>query len=260
MRCRILLLATLGPAICLAWGPDGHAITARIAERFLQPQVKARVASILGSDSIVSIAGWADDIRNSRRNTGSWHYINSPISRPDVDISRDCRAGNCVVVKLSEFAAELKDPQSSPRRRREALMFVVHLAGDLNQPLHCADNGDQGGNQVDVSYFGYRTNLHSVWDSGVLRRMGSPDDLFNRLVAELTPQQAADWSRGTPESWAAEVHNAARDVAYRRLPQVPKGRVIVLSEPYARFAEPLVRMQLQKGGVRIAAVLNQALR
>jgi hypothetical protein len=260
MRRRLPILAALFVSACPAWGPEGHEITARIAEGLLDPAVKARVAAVLRpGESTVSVAGWADSVRQSRRQTGAWHYINAPISRRDIDLARDCRDGDCVVARLGEFIAELRNPNTSARRRREALMFVVHLAGDINQPLHAADNGDQGGNQITVSYFGRRTNLHSLWDGGVLRRMGSADALAAGLAAAITPQKRSEWSRGTPERWAAEAHEAAREVAYGRLPQFPKGRTIVLSEPYARFAEPVVRTQLQKAGVRIAAALKQAL-
>jgi hypothetical protein len=257
---RGLLLFAFVASTASAWGPAGHEITARIAERYLEPRVKERIGVILGGNSLASVASWADEIRGSRRNTAPWHYINSPISRPDVVLSRDCKDGNCVVVKLAEFAAELRDPSTTERRRREALMFVVHFAGDLHQPLHCSDNGDQGGNKVEVTYFGKRSNLHAVWDSGILGRLGTPGDLLPKLVEEITSKKAAEWRRGTPETWAREAHDAARKVAYRRLPRSRAGTVIVLAAPYARFGEPLVRVQLEKAGVRMAMMLNEALR
>ena len=139
-------------------------------------------------------------------------------------------------------------------------MFVIHFAADLHQPMHVSDNGDQGGNQVDVSYFGRRTRLHALWDSGILRRMGGEDQLLAYLQRELTPQKAAGLARGSVESWAQESKTAAREVAYGRLPQRPKGTVILLSEPYARFAEPVTREQLERAGARLASLLNEALR
>jgi hypothetical protein len=254
----LLLLAVQSAG---AWGPEGHELAARLAERLLDARVKARIAGILRpGESIVSVSGWADAIRGARQNTRTWHYVNVPVSRPDWDLARDCPAGDCVVARLTQFAGELRDPATSPRRRREALMFVVHFTADLHQPLHVADNGDEGGNRVPVSFFGRRTNLHALWDSGILGRMGSPEVLFQSLAREMSGRKTDEWSRGDPEQWARESRQASRDVAYGRLAHRGRKRTILLGQAYEHFAQPVTRVQLQKAGARMAALLEGALR
>ena len=87
-------------------------------------------------------------IRNSRKETGPWHYIDIPIDKPHLNMERDCPKGDCVIAKIEEFRAALKDPATPAGSRREALMFIIHFVGDMHQPLHSADHHDRGGNDV----------------------------------------------------------------------------------------------------------------
>jgi hypothetical protein len=128
--------------------------------------------------------------------------------------------------------------------------------GDLHQPLHCEDNDDRGGNDVAVLYRKAHTNLHAVWDSGLLRSMAGEDQLLAALVEAITADEAAAWSAGTVEEWTNESFQAARTTVYGLLPPAPKGQTVPLGEWYAQMAEPVVEQQLEKAGVRLAAILN----
>ena len=241
-----------------AWGPEGHRLVARLAEARLTPAARARVAAILGPEvTLVSVANWADEVRKTRKETEPWHYINVPVSRPHLDLRRDCPDGDCILGTIREFQRVLLDPAAGPEQRRDALMFVVHFIGDLHQPLHCADNGDAGGNKVRVVFLGRHMNLHRVWDSGLLDRMAPEQDLFATLSRETTPERARQWSGGTVEDWADESFQAARRTAYGRLRGTPRLEPVRLGEAYERIAAPVVQVQLEKAGVRLAAVLNQ---
>jgi hypothetical protein len=138
-------------------------------------------------------------------------------------------------------------------------MFLIHFIGDMHQPLHCADNKDKGGNDVKVEFFGKPTNLHSVWDSGLLGRMGSQDRLFGRLLTE-SAGHAKKWSKGTVEDWAEEAHKAAQKTVYGRLPKVAAGAPVPIGAAYEKKADPLIREQLEKAAARLAMVLNTTLR
>jgi hypothetical protein len=255
---RLVTVLGLFSVAAQAWGPEGHALVARIAERYLTADAKAKLAAILEpGQTIVSVASWADEVRPSRPETGRWHYVNSPVSRPHFDLARDCPDGHCVVAKIGEMQKQLADPATTPRRRREALMFLIHFVGDMHQPLHSADNGDRGGNAVQVSFFGKKMPLHRLWDSGLLDRMGPQDDLLESLLAAISKRKASSWRKGTPETWADSIHRGARTVVYGRLPKAPKGAVLTLGAPYEAKARPLVREQLEKAGVRLASILNR---
>lgn len=253
-------LAALGLAVyavpVMAWGPEGHRLVARLAQGMLTPAAAARVQDTLGpGETIASLASWADQVRPSRKETEPWHFVDIPIDSAGLDMQRDCSRGDCVLGKIAEFRRAWRDPNASPQRRREALLFLVHFMGDMHQPLHCSDHRDRGGNDVHVLFFGSRMNLHRVWDSGLLDRLAPEEQLFRILSAALTPRRRAEWSRGTVDDWAAESFAVARRVVYGDLP--PGGREPSLGAAYERDADPVLEEQIEKAGVRLAAVLNE---
>ncbi|MGA2724710.1 MAG: S1/P1 nuclease [Bryobacteraceae bacterium] len=241
-----------------AWGPEGHSLVARIADAQLTPAARARVVAILGPNtSMASIASWADQVRPSRPDTEPWHFIDIPIDKPHLDMARDCPKGDCVIARIEYLRKALNDPAITPAERREDLMFLIHFIGDMHQPLHCANNNDKGGNDVPVEFFGRRTNLHSVWDSGLLGRMGTENELFGPLSAE-SARHARKWSKGTVEDWAEQAHKAAQKMVYGRLPKVAAGAPVPIGAAYEKKADPLIREQIERAGARLAAVLNAA--
>jgi hypothetical protein len=260
---KLLVSVLCGCLPAFGWGGEGHSLIARIAWVQLTPEVQARVTEILGPNvSLPSIASWADEVRNRRRETGPWHYIDIPIDKPHLDMVRDCPKDDCVIARIAEFRKVLHDPASEPVARREALMFLVHFVGDMHQPLHCSDNQDQGGNKVLVT-FGSRGgdrpyNLHSLWDSGLLEKMGKEDALFAGYSRE-SAKHARNWAKGTVEEWAEDNHKIARKVTYGKLPKVPAGAPEPIDAAYEKKAGPVIRLQIEKAGARLARVLNEAL-
>jgi len=184
-----LLASWAHPA--LAWGRLGHRASARLAFSRLSPAARAVIRDLLEpGESLADASTWADE--NSREISGSaaWHYVNVHISSPHYT-SRDCRPQGCVVSKIAEFRAILSDKNASRLRRRTALRFFVHLIQDLHQPMHVADRGDRGGNSLQLRYGRFdTTNLHQVWDSGLLgSRYRNENDLWHDLF-ELANQPA----------------------------------------------------------------------
>lgn len=276
LACLLLLLVT--PA-ALAWGPEGHAIIADIAQRHLTPAAARTVERLLaleGAHGLDQISSWADDIRKAHPETGPWHYVDIPLRAPVYVAGRDCSQGQCIVVKLPHYIQVLADRSASPQARLEALKWVVHLTGDIHQPLHNADHDDKGGNDVKLVYFGQMTNLHRMWDTNILERatglrMGpnySFDHAATRDVAvhldeAITPAQRHEWAPAVPlddaalaTQWADSAHALARGVAYGDLPE---RRVGDWAATYQAQSWPVIRRQLEKAGVRLAAVLNASL-
>jgi hypothetical protein len=257
------ILAGCLPAF--GWGPEGHNLVARIAESELTPAARAHVTEILGPGrTMVSISSWADQIRNSRRETGPWHYVDIPIDKPHLDMARDCPRGDCVIAKIEEFRTVLQDAAAPPAKRREALMFVIHFVGDMHQPLHCSDNHDRGGNEVHIVFNGRPGNLHGLWDSGLLDRMGAADALFVKFSADAE-RHRKKWAQGTASDWAEESHKAAQKTVYGKLPKAPReaepagALPLVIAAPYERKADPLIAGQIERAGVRLASLLNATL-
>jgi hypothetical protein len=259
----LLVLGLTGPA--LAWGSEGHRIVAEIAEQYLEPATARQVRELLAIENATTLAQvstWADEIRPQRRETAPWHFVDIPIHTPPgtpaaYDAARDCPRGDCVVVAIDRFSAVLQDRSAPPRERLEALKFVVHFVADVHQPLHSADDGNKGGNAIHVTFLGHRTNLHAVWDTGILAPAVAGDERAYalELARSITPAGLARWQGGAPADWANESYEIARRLIYGEWPHEPGP----LPASYERMALPVVDAQLEKAGVRLAAALNRAL-
>jgi len=256
---RALTLLALFSTRIFAWGVEGHRLVARMAQDMLTPAAAARVeATLAPGETIAALASWADEVRRTRKETAPWHYVNIEINSSGLEMKRDCPAQDCVISKIEQFRKQWRDPSLPAGQRREALLFLVHFVGDMHQPLHCADNHDEGGNELTVDFEGARLNLHRLWDSGLLDHMPPEDQLYVTLERAMTPAEKEEWARGSVESWAQESFNAAREVVYDDLPQAATRGVPQLGEAYQREAEPVVERQLEKAAVRLAAILNEA--
>ena len=250
-----------GTLPAFGWGPQGHSLIARLAAAHLTPEAAARVAEILGpGNTLASISSWADRIRRDRAATAPWHYIDIPIDQPHLDMARDCPKGDCVLAKIEDFKKAVVDPEATAEQRKEALMFLVHFVGDMHQPLHCSDNRDKGGNGVRLDFFGRSSNLHSVWDSGLLGRIGQEDALFTQFSKDLTERLAKKWGKGTVGEWAEQSHKVAQKVVYGKLPKAPAGGQVTVDAAYERLADRVIKDQIEKAGARLATVLNATLR
>jgi hypothetical protein len=273
-----LLLAAQG---ALAWGPQGHRTIGAIADRLLTPAAHAAVLRILQDDrdkfdapsgrtTLEAVSVWADELHGTPAARPSWHYDDVPICGSE-EKARYCPDGQCNTEQLKRLIGVLGDARASPRERGEALKWVVHLVGDIHQPLHAADNGDHGGNLVPVALEGVHTrgreNLHRAWDNDLVQlvlharnRQQPPPDI-DALAAEAS-NLAQQVGQGSPDSWARESNNLARNVAYHyagfACNSLPAG-VVVLDAAYLDDAELVVRERLLLAGARLAALLNRAL-
>jgi hypothetical protein len=286
------LMLLLRPATGHCWGDEGHEIVGLIAEHYLEPAVRARVAALLAQDAsgftrgtgIAEEATWADKFRDSDRGstqrhynqTREWHYIDIELDRPDLDdacfrhpartVGRKASEGpahDCILDKIDEFRAELRSPTTGVEERRLALQFLLHLVGDLHQPLHAADNHDHGGNDIRVKGAASSPgNLHHYWDTVFVKRLGTrADDVSRELIAGISEHDRRAWSGGSPADWAKESFQIARNHVYGPLQHAGAlSGTIILDAQYEADAVHLVAGQLQRAGLRLARLLNDALR
>lgn len=255
----VLVFLVHTPSPARAWGGLGHRLVARVAERHLTDRARAGVRGLLDrGESIADASTYADDHKREILGSAPWHYVNVPL---DEEKYRDefCGAKGCVVGKIKEVADVLRD-RSKPRKERQmALRFVIHLVGDVHQPLHVGDNRDRGGNDLQVQFFGEGSNLHRVWDFGLIEKAGRDEDAWLETLAALdTDENRAKYRKGDAKSWADESLAAARK-AY----QVPGTDRRVrpgekLGQEYFDANLPVARLRLYQAGVRLARVLNEA--
>lgn len=254
----ILLMALIAPAPGFAWGHEGHAVVAMVAEHYMTAAVLAKAGDLLDGSAIEAIASWADDYRRDHPETGPWHYIDIPLVDSTIDMARECPNGDCVIAKTEQFLAVIKDPNADRASKAQALRFVVHFVGDLHQPLHDEDDGDKGGNARHVIFAGRPDNLHWIWDSGLIEELNrSAEALTPQLESRITEQDRAQWATGSIEDWVMEGHRLARKVAYGDLGSQDPAPI---TSAYEQQADPVIELQLERAGVRLAYVLNESLR
>lgn len=260
--CSLALAATtLLPVPASAWGAQGHRLVARIAETRLEPRTQAEIDRLLATEpgaTLAGIAPWADQLRAEDPDLGKrsagWHYVNIAEDDCVYDLTRHCRGGNCVIEALKAQGALLADHGLSDAERLQALKFVVHLVGDMHQPMHAGYGHDKGGNTYQLQFDGHGTNLHSLWDSGMLNTQKLDDDHYlQRLLALPAPAgiTAPDLQRASAQ-WAEQsCRIAVRPGVY------PAGHVV--GNAYANSWRPVAEAQLRLAGEQLAALLNELL-
>ncbi|CTP88237.1 S1/P1 nuclease [Xanthomonas graminis] len=250
------------PFAAFAWGPLGHRLVADLAEAQLTPQARAQVQQLLQGEpepTLAGVANWADQLRESNpdmgKRTGPWHYVNLGEDQCHYQETRNCPDGNCVVEALHRQAAILADRSQPQAARTEALKFVVHFTGDIQQPLHAGYARDKGANTVQIQFEGKGSNLHALWDSGLLRSRGLDEAHYlAQLQAQPLPAPSPAGSALPPPAaaWAeASCRIMLRPGFY------PPGAK--LPADYVATWRPVAEAQLRQGGADLAATLNAAL-
>jgi len=247
-----LLLLLIVPQNAVAWGATGHQVVADIAARHLNPKAQKAVKDLLGEESMASVSTWMDQIRSQPkyRYTNTWHWVTIPDGMRYDDIEKK-REGD-VIEATERMVAILKSDSASRDEKEFALRLLIHMVGDLHQPLHVGNGLDKGGNDLQVRWGKRGSNLHQVWDSGIIDMMSSGREDLLAQIPPLGKRALRDLQRGTPVEWAYECMEL-RPFIYTVQPGEQLG------EDYAKAQWQRVTTQLQRAGVRLAWLLNMAL-
>lgn len=236
-----------------AWGQTGHRITGAIADQYLNPLSRAAVMELLPQSSLAEASTYADEMRSNpsefwQRTASPWHYVTVPEGKHYHEVGAP-EQGDAVTA-LKQFSATLKDPKASVEDKQLALRFIVHIIGDLHQPLHAGNGKDKGGNDVKVRFFWESSNLHRVWDSQMLdRRQLSYTEWTHSLMQKISADDLRQWDTTSPDDWIAE-STAIRDTIY---PEDANN----MAWDYLYNHIPTAQRRLQMAGVRIAYYLNE---
>jgi len=228
-----------------------------VAEDRLTPQTRKAVRKILLGAPLVTAALFADEYRVTHQETFRWHFVDIPFDASGYDETRDCEVltnGDCIIHAIDRAKAVIKDPKAKPFDRADALKYLVHFVGDLHQPFHAIErNGDEGGNKVKVKFFDDDdTNLHSVWDSGLILHTERPaEDYAALLKQQLAGMNESVWRTGTTVDWALESH-AAGKLAY-------VDNHAVLGQAYQDAQIVVVDKRLALAAARLAWILEEIL-
>ncbi len=247
---RFLLVFTI--SILISWGPTGHRTTGAIAEHYLKRKTRKAIAKILDGASLAEIATYADEIKSDKnyRKFSAWHYVNYPKGGSYASAPKNPKGD--IITGIDSCIIVLKSKATSKKDKVFYLKMLVHLIGDLHQPLHIGHKKDKGGNTIQVLWHGKNTNIHHVWDIDMIATWNmSYTELAANADRPLSKKQIAAMQAGTPLDWAIE-NRVITDEIYAT---VQKGEKLSYNYSYKYIGT--VKQQLQKGGVRLAGVLNQ---
>lgn len=233
------------------WGKTGHRATAEIAEEHLSKKAEKAIKKILDGRSLAFVANYADDIKSDPeyREYGPWHYVNIA---PDEEkyVKENASKDGDLVQGIQKCISVLKDKNAPMEDKQFYLKMLVHFMGDLHQPFHVGHASDKGGNDVQVRWFNNGSNIHRVWDSEMIDfyQMSYSELAYN--TDDLTKEEEKAIEKGNLLDWVYE----SRDIAEDLYAGVKNGDKLGYKYMYEHM--PTVLQQLQKGGLRLAKVLN----
>ena len=244
----VLALSLTMAAHAFAWGAQGHEVIASVAWQRLNPQARQEVTRLLALEpgqTLESIATWADEHRSPA--TSVWHYVNFPRTSCKYEPERDCPGGRCVVAAIAHQASVFAS-HASDAERLKALKYLVHLVGDVHQPLHAGYQDDRGGNRFQLQLWMHARNLHAVWDSGLLRNVDLDNEAFSALLRRVP--LASDFLDLDPAHMAQESCRIVAQAGF--YPDTG------LSAAYTQRFTPVLQQRLALAAARLAALLNAA--
>lgn len=244
-----ILLLTIFLPTSYSWGPTGHRVVGLIAEQHLSKKTLKKVNAVLGTETLAEVSTFMDFIKSDRkyRHMNPWHYCTIPDGKTYEEAGTP-EEGD-VIVTIERLISELKSKNFSDEDEAFALKMLVHLVGDIHQPLHVGNGEDRGGNDVKLEYFFRSSNLHRVWDSGIIDEQKFSYTEYADWINHVDAAQVKTWQSATVRQWAAE------SVTYReQVYQIPENKK--LSWRYNFDNIDTVNLRLLQAGVRLAGVLE----
>ena len=272
---KLLLLATMFFSLnAIAWGPIGHRVVGEVAQKHLTTEVQLKVFRTLGGQSLARVANWPDDIKSDHAydHTHSWHYTEWGDNVSEYD---ENSSDGKIIKVIREQVAVLKDVAATPDKKAFAIKFITHLVGDLHQPLHVGNGLDQGGNLCKVTFHGKVTTLHRLWDEELIEQTRlSFSELAQFIAQGKSKEEIVAWKSGDVLDWAleskeirdslypAEVNAGSRPLGIKNYcrKDVPANEMPKLAYDYSYKQVPLMEKRLFQAGLRLAHILNEALK
>lgn len=235
------------------WGHTGHRVTGEIAQQYLNRKARKAIKELLDGESLARVSTYGDEIKSYSefKEYGPKHYVNIPFNTT-YDAHPKSENGD-VISAIDTCIAVLQSKTATKAEKAFQLRMLIHFIGDLHQPLHTGIEDDKGGNDFQVRWFKDGTNLHSVWDTKLIEHYGMS---YTELASNMPALSRADYktmAAGTHRDWLADSRVVVKEIYARTKVGEELGYRYM-----ADFKETLFT-QLQKGGVRLAALLNNVL-
>ena len=232
------------------WGQIGHRAVGHIADERINKKAQKHVKRVLGTETLAEVSTWMDEVKSDDAfdYANTWHYCTIPQGMTYE--TAPSQEGGDVIWAIEKIVKELKAGGLTAEQETTNLKFLVHLVGDIHQPLHVGNGEDRGGNDTRVQWFGANTNLHSVWDSKMIDAKQYSYTEFANLVNHPTKAQVKEWQSATVRDWAME------SISYRdKVYDVPESGRLSYQYSYKYF--DLVELRVAQAGVRLAGLINE---
>ncbi|MGB2475458.1 MAG: S1/P1 nuclease [Flavobacteriaceae bacterium] len=235
------------------WDKTGHRAIAQVAEMRLKKKVKKTVDYLLDGETLALASTYADEIKSDKKYRAyySWHYINMAADENYMTVEKNPKGD--IVTAIRTCIEEVKNVNNTKAIRAFHLRLLIHFIGDLHQPMHVGRKEDRGGNGVRLKWFGQSTNLHRVWDSNMIDYYKMSYMELSQNLPQLTRQEEKAIEESSLLDWVEESHQLANMI----YADAEGKENLSYAYPYQHF--PLVRLQLLKGGIRLADILNKIL-
>lgn len=256
--CTLFLFMScmLNSTFSYAWGITGHRVIAEIAERHLNRKTLKKVQKLLGGKPMTYYANWPDEIKSDTLKiwdkTFQWHFINfsQGLSFDEFSFKLKNYPTENLYSAIQKCQETIKDKSALTKDKKIALLFLIHIIGDLEQPLHIGREKDLGGNKIKLQWFSHPTNLHSIWDSKLIDYYKYSYTEYASVLDTNSKDQNKVLSKGTLEDWIYDSYLLATRI-YSELNSYKK-----LDYEYAYYNKEILENQLLKGGLRLAKLLN----
>jgi hypothetical protein len=234
----------------LRWGQTGHRTTGHVAGQYLTSKAAAEVERVLGNESLAEASTWMDEVRSDDAYDfmAPWHYVTIPEGETYETVEK--AEGGDIIWALEKVVKELKEGKLTPKQEVENLKILIHLVGDLHQPLHVGNGTDRGGNDVRLQWFWSNSNLHRVWDSEMIDDKQLSYTELSDFVNHPTEKQINEWQSTAIRDWAYE-SQALLTQAY----DFPEDKELSYEYSYKNW--DTVEQRLVKAGVRMAGLINE---
>ena len=244
------------PFQTMAWGVLGHRIVGEIADSYLTKKAKRGVYEILGTESIAMSSNWADFIKSNPAYgyLYNWHFINldGGLTEEQVHNYLATDTATDAYTKINFLVAELKKKELAKDDKLLYLRLLIHIVGDIHQPLHVGRFQDRGGNRVKVLWFSDSANLHQVWDERLINFQQLSYTEYAAAINHTTKDQRKEWQHEPVSTWIYHSYQYAEKI-YRDIKK-PDQR---LDYKYNYDYLDILNQQLLKGGVHLAGLLNE---
>ena len=234
----------------ITWGKTGHRVVGEVASKYISKNTRTSLDKILEGQSLAYVSTYADEIKSDKKYSkyNAWHYANLDLNET---YQSSYKNPNGDIVKAIKKSIEILKFKSSTKNEKQFyLKLLVHLVGDLHQPLHLGKKEDRGGNDIDILWFGKKTNLHRLWDSDIIDSSKFSFTELSHNLPIISLEKRKKITSSSIDSWIQETHALTKKIYM----ELPENRNLGYEYSYENFE--IIRYQLLKAGLRLAFILD----